>query len=125
MVDDLGGLEIPLSYAEIEHMNNYCVETSELTGKSYTPIEKPDPAPEDQEATVDTYHLNGVQVTSYCRIRYTASLDMGRTERQRRVLGMLFDKAKTAGLSSIFRMMYSRWYRLPFPNRISWAFCLH
>ena len=64
VVDDLGGLEIPLSYAEIEHMNNYCVETSELTGKSYTPIEKPDPAPEDQEATVDTYHLNGVQVTS-------------------------------------------------------------
>lgn len=105
VVDDLGGLEIPLSYAEIEHMNNYCVETSELTGKSYTPIEKPDPAPEDQEATVDTYHLNGVQVTSYCRIRYTASLDMGRTERQRRVLGMLFDKAKIAGLSSIFKIM--------------------
>ena len=105
VVDDLGGLEIPLSYAEIEHMNNYCVETSELTGKSYTPIEKPDPAPEDQEATVGTYHLNGVQVTSYCRIRYTASLDMGRTERQRRVLGMLFDKAKTAGLSSIFKIM--------------------
>lgn len=105
VVDDLGGLEIPLSYAEIEHMNNYCVETSELTGKSYTPIEKPDPAPEDQEAIVDTYHLNGVQVTSYCRIRYTASLDMGRTERQRRVLGMLFDKAKIAGLSSIFKIM--------------------
>ena len=105
VVDDLGGLEIPLSYAEIEHMNNYCVETSELTGKSYTPIEKPDPAPEDQEATVGTYHLNGVQVTSYCRIRYTASLDMGRTERQRRVLGMFFDKAKTAGLSSIFKIM--------------------
>ena len=30
---------------------------------------------------------------------------MGRTERQRRVLGMLFDKAKTAGLSSIFKIM--------------------
>ena len=105
VVDDLGGLEIPLSYAEIEHMNNYCVETSKLTGKSYTPIEKPEPAPEDQEATVGTYHLNGVQVTSYCRIRYTASLDMGRTERQRRVLGMLFDKAKKAGLSSIFKIM--------------------
>ena len=86
-------------------MNNYCVETSKLTGKDYTPIEKPEPKPEDQEATVGTYHLNGVQVTSYCRIRYTASLDMGRTERQRRVLGMLFDKAKIAGLSSIFKIM--------------------
>ena len=105
VVDDLGGLDIPLSYAEIEHMNNYCVETSELTGKDYTPIEKPEPKPEDEEAIVGTYHLNGVQVTSYCRIRYTASLDMGRTERQRRVLGMLFDKAKIAGLSSIFKIM--------------------
>ena len=105
VVDDLGGLDIPLSYAEIEHMNNYCVETSKLTGKDYTPIEKPEPKPEDEEAIVGTYHLNGVQATSYCRIRYTASLDMGRTERQRRVLGMLFDKAKIAGLSSIFKIM--------------------
>ena len=79
--------------------------TSKLTGKDYTPIEKPEPKPEDEEAIVGTYHLNGVQATSYCRIRYTASLDMGRTERQRRVLGMLFDKAKIAGLSSIFKIM--------------------
>ena len=50
VVDDLGGLDIPLSYAEIEHMNNYCVETSKLTGKDYTPIEKPEPKPEDEEA---------------------------------------------------------------------------
>ena len=105
VIDDLGGLDIPMSYAELVHMNNYCVETSELTGREYTPIELPEPKPEDQEATVGTYHLNGVQATSYCRIRYTASLDMGRTERQRRVLGMLFDKAKTAGLSSIFKIM--------------------
>ena len=105
VVDDLGGLDIPLSYAEIVHMNNYCQETSKLTGKSYTPVEKPETEPEDLEAIVDTYHLNGVQVTSYCRIRYTASMDMGRTERQRKVLGMLFDKAKIAGLSSIFKIM--------------------
>ena len=105
VIDCLGGLDIPLSYAEIVHMNNYSVETSEETGKSYTPVELPDPKPEDQEAIVGTYHLNGVQATSYCRIRYTASLDMGRTERQRRVLGMLFDKAKIAGLSSIFKIM--------------------
>lgn len=105
VVDCLGGLDIPLSYAEIVHMNNYCVETSEETGKSYTPIELPDPKPEDEEAIVDTYHLNGVQATSYCRIRYTASLDMGRTERQRRVIQMIVDKAKKAGLSTIFDIM--------------------
>ncbi len=105
VVDCLGGLDIPLSYAEIVHMNHYCVETSEETGKSYTPVELPDPKPEDEEAIVDTYHLNGVQATSYCRIRYTASLDMGRTERQRRVIQMIVDKAKKAGLSTIFDIM--------------------
>ena len=105
VVDCLGGLDIPLSYAEIVHMNNYCVETSEETGKSYTPVELPDPKPEDEEAIVDTYHLNGVQATSYCRIRYTASLDMGRTERQSRVIQMFVDKAKKAGLSTIFDIM--------------------
>lgn len=105
VVDCLGGLDIPLSYAEIFHMNNYCVETAEETGKSYTPVELPEPKPEDQEAIVGTYHLNGVQATSYCRIRYTASLDMGRTERQRRVIQMIVDKAKKAGLSTIFDIM--------------------
>lgn len=106
-VDCLGGLDIPLSYAEIVHMNNYCVETAEETGKSYTPVELPEPTPplEEQENIIGTYHLNGVQVTSYCRIRYTASLDMGRTERQRRVIQMLVTKAKTAGLSTIFEIM--------------------
>ena len=105
VVDCLGGLDIPLSYAEIVHMNNYCVETAEETGKSYTPVELPEPKPEDQEAIVGTYHLNGVQATSYCRIRYTASLDMGRTDRQRRVIQMIVDKAKKAGLSTIFDIM--------------------
>lgn len=105
VVDCLGGLDIPLSYAEIVHMNNYCVETAEETGKSYTPVELPEPKPEDQEAIVGTYHLNGVQATSYCRVRYTASLDMGRTERQRRVIQMIVDKAKKAGLSTIFDIM--------------------
>lgn len=105
VVDCLGGLDIPLSYAEIVHMNNYCVETAEETGKSYTPVELSEPKPEDQEAIVGTYHLNGVQATSYCRIRYTASLDMGRTERQRRVIQMIVDKAKKAGLSTIFDIM--------------------
>ena len=105
VIDCLVGLDIPLSYAEIVHMNNYCVETAEETGKSYTPVELPEPKPEDQEAIVGTYHLNGVQATSYCRIRYTASLDMGRTERQRRVIQMIVDKAKKAGLSTIFDIM--------------------
>ena len=104
IIDDLGGLDMPMSYAEIVHMNNYCVETSEETGKDYTPIELPE-RPDDIEKIQYTYHLNGVQATSYCRIRYTASLDMGRTERQRRVIQMIVSKAKSAGLGKIFTIM--------------------
>ncbi|MDY5021571.1 MAG: LCP family protein [Blautia sp.] len=104
-IDCLGGLDIPLSYAEIVHMNNYCKETAEETGKTYEPIPEPEPKPEDLEAIVDTYHLNGVQAVSYCRIRYTASLDMGRTERQRNVIKLCVEKAKKAGLTTIFEIM--------------------
>ena len=104
IVDALGGLDIDMSYAEIVHMNNYCVETSEDIGKDYTPIELPE-RPEDIEKVDYRYHLNGVQTTAYCRIRYTASLDMGRTERQRRVIQLITQKAKKAGLPTIFKIM--------------------
>lgn len=104
IVDALGGLDIDMSYAEIEHMNNYCVETSADIGKDYTPIELPE-RPEDIEKIDYRYHLNGVQVTAYCRIRYTASLDMGRTERQRKVIQLIVQKAKKAGLPTIFKIM--------------------
>ena len=104
-IDALGGLDLPLSYAEMVFMNDYCIETSAETGKSYTPIELPDPKPENEEEILGTYHLNGVQSVSYCRIRYTASMDMGRTERQRRVIGLMVDKAKNAGIATIFNIM--------------------
>ncbi len=104
-IDALGGLDLPLSYAEMVFMNDYCIETSEETGKNYTPIELPDPKPENEEEILGTYHLNGVQAVSYCRIRYTASMDMGRTERQRRVIGLMVDKAKNAGIATIFNIM--------------------
>ena len=105
LVDAVGGLDIPMSYAEVVHMNNYCVETAQETGKAYTPIELPKEEPEDLEAVIGTFHLNGVQATSYCRIRYTANLDMGRTERQRRVIQMVIQKLKTAGITKILKVM--------------------
>ena len=105
MVDAVGGIDVPLSYAEIVHLNNYCLEVSEETGKSYVPIALPEPAPADQEATLGNYHLNGVQATSYCRIRYTASLDMGRTERQRRVIQLVVQKLKKAGVTGILNIL--------------------
>lgn len=104
VVDSLGGLDVELSYAEIVHMNNHCVETSKQTGKDYEPIEEPE-RPADIEKKIGTYHLNGVQVTSFCRIRQTTSMDMGRTERQRYVIGLLTEKAKSASLTTLTNIM--------------------
>ncbi len=103
-VDCLGGLDVDMSYEEIEHTNNYCVGTSEQTGGDYTPIEKP-PVPEDQSKIIGTYHLNGIQVTSYCRIRKTASMDMGRTQRQRYILNLMADKAKKSNLTTLNKVV--------------------
>lgn len=39
VIDALGGMELELTAEEVVHMNNYCVETSEVTGKDYERIE--------------------------------------------------------------------------------------
>ena len=85
VVDALGGFDFDLTDEEVVHMNNYCVGTSEITGKSYERIE-----PE----VAGTYHLNGVQAVSYTRIRYTAGNDYKRTERQRELIAKIVAKAK-------------------------------
>ena len=103
-VDCLGGLDVDITFEELRHINNYCVNTSEVTGVDYTPIEEP-PIPEDQTKIIGTYHLDGIQVTSYCRIRYTASMDMGRTERQRYILNLMAEKAKKAKLSTLNKVV--------------------
>lgn len=104
VIEELGGLEVDLSYEELVHMNNYCKETAKLTNRDYEPIEEPE-RPEDITAIIGTYHLDGVQATSYCRIRYTASMDMGRAERQRRILGLMIEKAKKSSLTTLNNIM--------------------
>ena len=92
VVDLLGGIDLEVTDEEVVHMNNYCVETSEITEKDYARID-----PE----VAGTYHLNGVQAVSYCRIRYTSGGDFTRTERQRLVLEKIAEKAKKAKLSTL------------------------
>lgn len=96
VIDLVGGLTIEMTADEVVHMNNYCVETSEITGQDYTRIE-----PE----VAGVYELNGVQATSYARIRYTAGLDFERTERQRLILQKLVQKAKKSSLGTLSDIM--------------------
>ncbi len=94
-VDLLGGLDITMTEDEVVHMNNYCVETSEKTGVSYEPIEPAD----------GTFHLNGVQVVSYARIRYTSGNDFKRASRQRLVIYKLMEAAKNASLPTLNKIL--------------------
>ena len=96
VIDALGGMELELTAEEVVHMNNYCVETSEVTGKDYERIE-----PE----VAGTYHLNGVRATSYARIRATAGGDYKRAERQRLVIEKIVEKAQKANLKTLDKII--------------------
>ena len=90
VVDLLGGIEIDVDQYEIEHLNNYTVETAKVTGKTTTKLK-----------STGLQKLDGVQATSYCRIRYTQGDDFKRTERQREVLETIANKAKTMSASQL------------------------
>lgn len=88
-VDALGGIEIDVDSAEINHLNNYQVETSQSLGKKYTKLTQ-----------TGMVNLDGIQAVSYCRIRYTAGDDYKRAERQREVIQALADKAQAVALKN-------------------------
>lgn len=98
VIDAVGGLDLELTHDEVVHMNNYCVGTSKVTGKSYEKIE-----PEVE----GTYHLNGVQAVSYSRIRYTAGGDFKRAERQRLVLEKIADKVQNMSVGTVNKIIDS------------------
>ncbi len=98
VIDAVGGLDLHLTADEVAHMNNYCVETSKVTGVSYTKIE-----PEVE----GDYHLSGVQAVSYSRIRYTEGGDFKRTSRQREVLALIAEKVQDMSLSTINKIIDS------------------
>lgn len=89
-IDALGGIEIEVTEAEINHLNNYQLCMAEEMGVDYIPV---------TETGKQT--LNGMQATAYCRIRYTKGDDFRRAERQRDVLGAMILKSKDASLASL------------------------
>ena len=90
VVDAIGGVTIDLTSEEITHLNNYQVETSKVTNGKIENI-----------SGAGEHLLNGIQTVSYCRIRYTAGDDFKRSERQRQVIGLVIEKAKTMSPSAL------------------------
>lgn len=91
-VDALGGIELDLTSEEISHLNSYQFCIAEDLGREseYFALSTP-----------GLQTVNGLQACGYCRIRYTAGDDFKRTERQRTVITLMLDKAKTTGATQL------------------------
>lgn len=94
-VELLGGIDVELKEEEVFHLNNYCVETSKVTGMDYTPLEE----------KAGVHHLNGVQAVSYARIRYTSGNDFRRAARQREVIYKIVEKAKNSDIATLSKIL--------------------
>ncbi|SER76112.1 transcriptional attenuator, LytR family [Butyrivibrio fibrisolvens] len=90
VIDALGGIDIELTDAEVKHLNDYQKIMARQQGKEYIAVTQ-----------AGYQHLNGLQATAYCRIRYTSGDDFKRTERQREVLEKVFEAASKASLSEL------------------------
>ena len=89
LIDKVGGVQINVSAAEAKVLNSYLGELNRLNGDK-TP-----------NVTAGLQTLNGRQAVAYSRIRYVGNADYERTERQRRVLNLLFQKIKAEGAAKV------------------------
>ena len=88
-VDILGGVDIEISNAEFKYINSYITETVKGTGIGSVHLKNP-----------GLNHLDGVQAVAYARLRYMDN-DYTRTERQRRVIQLCYEKAKQADMQTL------------------------
>ncbi|MBE6855221.1 MAG: hypothetical protein E7501_06215 [Ruminococcus sp.] len=93
IVDAVGGVEITITDAEAEAINNILRdEVNALAG---------DPVTADFLPKGGTYQLNGKQALSYSRIRKVGNADFERTERQREVITGIVTSLKDSGADGI------------------------
>ncbi len=95
IIDAVGGLDIELTDAEVEWINECIHEQNRITGSD---------SPDIWESGMQ--HLDGTQATAYARIR-KADSDFVRAERQRTVLKLVFEKARDISLKSVMKIMDS------------------
>lgn len=96
LVDILGGVNMEVKEYEVDEINKYI---KEVNGSNATLVKG-----------AGYQLLNGQQALSYCRIRKVGNNDFERTERQRKVLGELINKAKKTSvlkLPELFKTVIS------------------
>lgn len=90
VVDAVGGVTITLTNEEARLINSYIEEMNNCTNRHSEYITKG-----------GTYEMDGIQATAYARIRYTEGGDWKRTERQREVIDLVFEKIKTMNVGKL------------------------
>lgn len=86
-INILGGVDLEISKAEFKYINSFITETVKSTGIGSNHLKK-----------AGMNHLDGVQAVAYGRLRLMDT-DFARTERQRKIIQLAFDKAKVADYS--------------------------
>ena len=92
-INILGGVDVELSKAEFYYINAYITETVKATG-----------VPSRQLKSAGPNHLDGVQAVAYARLR-KMDTDYARTERQRLIMQLCFDKLKKGNFALINNVM--------------------
>ena len=93
-IDLLGGVDINVKQEEIKYLNKFVGETARVAKKKAKKVTRP-----------GKQHLNGVQATTYARIRSTAGGDFTRTERQRLVIQKIVEKAQKSDIATINKII--------------------
>lgn len=92
-VNILGGVDVELSKQEFYYINAFITETVEATGVASRQLKQAGPN-----------HLDGVQAVAYARLR-KMDTDFARTERQRKIISLCFQKLKEADFSVVNNVM--------------------
>ena len=95
-IDDIGGLDLEITNAEMKEINYLIPEVDYTTGYN-TPYLEGD----------GMQHLDGTQATCYARIRSTSGDDFLRASRQRIVLQAMLEKAKKANPATLVKICNS------------------
>lgn len=97
VIDAIGGIEMELTEKEVSNLQKHtALDSSQGIF---------DPDKQRVEGTENVYHLNGKYALRYCRDRYTGDGDFGRTERQRKVLTKIIEKAQAMSFNELMQFI--------------------
>lgn len=92
-INVLGGIDLEITEPEFKYINGFITETVESTGIGSVHLSSP-----------GMNHLDGVQAVAYSRLRLMDT-DFQRTERQRKVVNLALEKAKSAGAGTLTKLV--------------------